>query len=65
MLRQVASNITKEAMTVKKRSQGESGSVVLQEKLQMKAVADSKRIMAENIAKTVKIWHSFTKFIKS
>ena len=28
-------------------------------------MADGKRLMTENIAKTVKIWQSFSKFIKN
>ena len=35
------------------------------EKLQGTAVKDSKRLMAENIAKTLKVWYSFVKFVKN
>ena len=65
LIRQVASNITKEALIVKKRNQVEGGDVVLTEKLQSKNVTDGKRLMTENIANMVKIWQSFSKFIKN
>ena len=65
LIRQVASNITKEHLIVKKRNQVEGGEVVLTEKLQSKNVTDGKRLMTENIANMVKIWQSFSKFIKN
>ena len=56
----MASNITKEALVAKKNEDDGSS-----EKLQSKAVADSKKLMAENIAKSLKVWYSFVKFVKN
>ena len=58
LVRQVASNMTKEAMVVQKTT--DDGTT---EKL--KGGNDSKRLMAENSAKIIKVWHSFVKFIKN
>ena len=35
------------------------------EKLHSKAVGDSKRLMAENMAKCIKLWQAFVKFVKN
>ena len=60
LIRQVASNITKEALVVRKPvDEGVSAKVAL------KAVVDSKRLMAENTAKTLKVWFAFLKFVKT
>ena len=61
LIRQVASNITKELLIVRKTD--DTG--LKAERLQSKAAGDSKRIMAESIAKTLKVWYSFVKFIKN
>ena len=58
LVRQVASNMTKEALVVTKT--GEEGNT---EKL--KVVTDSRRLMAENTAKVIKVWYSFVKFVKN
>ena len=58
LIRQVASNMTKEAITVQKTT--DDGTT---EKL--KAGGDSKRLMAENTAKVIKVWYSFVKFCKN
>lgn len=50
--------MTKEALVVKKTT--DDGTT---EKL--KAANDSKRLMAENTAKVIKVWYSFVKFIKN
>ena len=63
LLRQVASNITKEALVVTKSGSGIDGTQ--SEKLHGKAVSDSKRIMAENLAKALKVWFSFVKFVNN
>ena len=55
--------MTKETLIVKKPNAADGG--VMQEKLYAKTAADGKRLMTENIAKTVRIWQSFSKFIKS
>lgn len=52
LIRQVASNITKE-------------SLIVSEKLQEKAAGDSKRMMADTINKASKVWQAFVKFIKN
>ena len=58
LIRQVASNMTKELITVQKStSDGKT------EKL--KAGGDSKRLMAENMAKVIKVWQAFVKFCKN
>ena len=54
----MASNITKEVLV---RSQGELKS----EKLQQKVATDGKRLMAENLGKTHRVWQAFVRFIKS
>ena len=41
---------------------GENG---VEEKLAAKNTGDPKRLMAENTAKTLKVWYSFVKFIKN
>lgn len=56
----MASNITKEALVAPKKTDDTAS-----EKLHSKAVTDSKRLMAENIAKTLKVWYSFVKFVKN
>ena len=58
LIRQVASNITKEMLVVRKTD--EAGST---EKIQ--GAGESKRLMAENLAKALKVWYSFVKFIKN
>ena len=58
LIRQVASNMTKELITVQK-STGDGTT----EKL--KAGGDSKRLMAENMAKVIKVWQAFVKFCKN
>ena len=52
LIRQVASNITKE-------------SLIVSEKLQEKAAGDSKRLMAETMGKAQKVWQAFVKFVKN
>ena len=56
MIRQVASNITKEALVSMKNDEA---------KLQGKAVNDSKRLMSENISRTLKVWYALVKFVKN
>lgn len=56
MIRQVASNITKEALVSSKNDA---------EKLQGKAVNDSKKLMSENISRTLKVWYALVKFVKN
>ena len=58
LIRQVASNMTKQAIVVQKTT--DDGTT---EKL--KAGGDSKRLMAENTAKVLKVWHAFVKFCKN
>ena len=58
LVRQVASNMTKEALVVTKTTDDGTS-----EKL--KAGNDSKRLMSENTAKVLKVWYSFVKFIKN
>ena len=48
---------------MKKPVDGEDGTA--SEKLDGKVVGDSKRIMSENVAKALKVWYSFVKYIKS
>ena len=57
MIRQVASNITKEALITNKNTS--------EEKLEEKAVGDSKRLISENYSKVLKVWQAFAKFIKN
>ena len=61
LIRQVASNVTKEALT----SKTVAGDGTTNEKLQGKAVSDSKRLMAENTARALKVWQAFVKFVKN
>ena len=61
LIRQVASNVTKEALT--SRTTAEDGTT--NEKLQGKVVGDSKRLMAENTARALKVWQAFVKFVKN
>lgn len=42
-----------------------AGDSTTSEKLQSKAVGDSKRLMAENMAKCIKLWQAFVKFVKN
>ena len=58
LIRQVASNITKEAIIVKKTTDDGTTEKVIN-------AGNSKRLMAENTAKVVKVWYSFVKFIKN
>ena len=60
LIRQVSSNITKEQLVVRKASQEGS-----EQKLVGKNAGDSKRLMAENTAKTLKVWYAFVKFVKN
>ena len=64
LIRQVASNITKEALIKTKKAEDGSADVG-GEKLDAKAVSDSKSIMSENLAKALKVWYSFVKFVKN
>ena len=57
MIRQVASNITKEALITNRNTS--------EEKLEEKAVGDSKRLISENYSKVLKVWQAFAKFIKN
>lgn len=58
LIRQVASNMTKEAIVVTKATEdGRSEKI--------KGANNSKRLMAENTAKVIKVWYSFVKFIKN
>ena len=52
LIRQVASNMTKE-------------SLIVAEKLQEKAAGDSKRLMAETMGKAQKVWQAFVKFVRN
>ena len=52
LIRQVASNLTKETL-------------IVAEKLQEKAAGDSKRMMAEQMGKVQKVWQAFVKFVKN
>ena len=52
LIRQVASNLTKETL-------------IVSEKLQEKAAGDSKRMMAEHMGKVQKVWQAFVKFVKN
>ena len=54
LVRQVASNITKE-MAATTTNNGTSE----------KAVIDSKRVMAEQMGKVQKVWQAFVKFVKN
>jgi len=58
LIRQVASNITKQALVVSKST--EEG---ITEKL--KATGDSRRLMTENTARAIKVWQAFVKFVKN
>ena len=62
LIRQVSSNITKEQLVVVKKKEGGDGK---EEKIATKQAGDSKRLMAENTAKTLKVWYSFVKFVKN
>ena len=56
MIRQVASNITKEALISFKNDES---------KLNDKAASDSKKLMSENISRALRVWYAFVKFIKN
>lgn len=65
LLRQVASNLTKETLVSKKAKQADDDIVAVEVKLEEKAAADSKRLMGENVARAVKVWYAFAKFVKN
>ena len=69
IIKQVASNITKDALITTKIMEIEDDSSqtksVTESKLNGKSVADAKRHMLENLNKVQKVWYAFVKFIKN
>ncbi len=68
VIRQVASNITKESLIVQKpskQSSNEDDKSVADSKLNGKNLPEAKRLMLENIQKVQKVWYAFVKLIKN
>ena len=71
LIRQVASNISKEALVVQKtkiiggEEDSSTAQSVTESKLNAKNVPDAKRLMLENLSKVQKVWFSFAKFLKN
>ena len=66
LMKQVASNITKEALISQKSSaQDAKIASVTDTKLNQKSIPEAKHLMLQNLQKVQKVWYAFVKHIKN
>ena len=64
LLRQIASNYTKNQL-LRENGKFNLTNIAAESKLDNEKVTDAKQIMTSNLAKVIRVWSAFSKFIKS